>query len=417
MFAAFHNGQDARILRVCQLMILLSANEAASLLDAGISNSATTILLRTGDGALFPNPGADEYFNLILNDAATGQLYEICWCTARAGDSLTVLRGQEGSTARSWVLGDFAFNNITAVSTSTARAYAAQRTPTLPYTMVPADQGVPQYCGTTGTITLPAVAGIQDGYLSVIVCTSGSATITVNTNSATVVLPSGNVTTTFTVGGLQQSITLQWNAGASVWYAIGAASVSHGQQSFTTSGSFTYPAGVFQVFVKVWAAGGAGNTTSDAINPGGGGGAGEYREGWISGAPGNVITITVGAGVSGAGGNGNASQFGSSIICVGGNGGTAGSSGGGGNGGSGGSGGSGGTLEVPGGSGGAPFPTGSSGVAGGYGGAAYASTGIVLASGPLSGFNGNAGQFPGGGSTGCSGTVLASGAGLVVVTW
>jgi hypothetical protein len=97
-------------------MIELFANNAQTQLAAGISSSATTILLTTGTGALFPNPTAGQFFSLTLNDAATGEVYEITYCTARTGDSCTVIRGQEGTTAVSWLLGDFAYNALTAAA-------------------------------------------------------------------------------------------------------------------------------------------------------------------------------------------------------------------------------------------------------------------------------------------------------------
>jgi hypothetical protein len=95
-------------------MILLSVNNASTTLGAPLTSGATNITLATGSGALFPSPATNEYFTLTLNDQATGDLYEICWCTSRTGDSLTVLRGQEGTSAQSWALGDFAYNALTA---------------------------------------------------------------------------------------------------------------------------------------------------------------------------------------------------------------------------------------------------------------------------------------------------------------
>lgn len=86
----------------------LFANDAASTLAAPISNSATTINLASGTGAEFPSPGAQQQFSLTLTDAATGLLTEIVYCTARSGDTLTVVRAQEGTVAQSWLAGDLA---------------------------------------------------------------------------------------------------------------------------------------------------------------------------------------------------------------------------------------------------------------------------------------------------------------------
>jgi hypothetical protein len=101
-------------------MAQLFSNNANTTLASPISSGATTIIVATGTGALFPNPGLGQYFTLTLNDQATGQVYEICYCTARTGDSLTVTRGQEGTTAVAWLLGDFAYNAWTAATSAIA---------------------------------------------------------------------------------------------------------------------------------------------------------------------------------------------------------------------------------------------------------------------------------------------------------
>jgi hypothetical protein len=108
-------------------MIALYADNANTALAAGISSSATTIIVTTGTGGLFPNPTTGQFFTLTLNDQLTGNVYEICYCTARTGDSLTVLRGQEGTTAVAWLLGDFAYNAWTAGTIETGRLLETRR--------------------------------------------------------------------------------------------------------------------------------------------------------------------------------------------------------------------------------------------------------------------------------------------------
>jgi hypothetical protein len=51
---------------------------------------------------------------LTLNDAATQSVFEVLYVTAIAGASLTVLRGQEGTAATTWLTGDFAYASVTA---------------------------------------------------------------------------------------------------------------------------------------------------------------------------------------------------------------------------------------------------------------------------------------------------------------
>jgi hypothetical protein len=87
--------------------------------------------------------------------------------------------------------------------------------------------------------------------------------------------------------------------------------------AFTSSGSFTVPAGVTRLKLTVLGGGGAGGT--HASQPGGGGGAGGRGEHWLSGLmPGAVVPVTVGApgapsGSPGNGGPGGSSSFGSYV--------------------------------------------------------------------------------------------------------
>ncbi len=93
---------------------LIFSNYANTTLAGPISNSATTINLQAGTGALFPNPSSGQAFKISLTDAATQTLNEICLCTARATDALTVLRAQEGTTGLAWNAGDLVAHDLTA---------------------------------------------------------------------------------------------------------------------------------------------------------------------------------------------------------------------------------------------------------------------------------------------------------------
>ncbi|EPC3469983.1 hypothetical protein ACRZCP_002157 [Enterobacter asburiae] len=94
---------------------LLAANNAQTVLAAGISSSATSLTVNTGTGALFPSPTFGvSFFKLTLVDAATGQLSEIVHVTNRSGDYMAIERAQEGTTARAWSANDIAANMMTA---------------------------------------------------------------------------------------------------------------------------------------------------------------------------------------------------------------------------------------------------------------------------------------------------------------
>jgi hypothetical protein len=93
-------------------MTVLFANNATATLASGISSSATAIALSAGQGALFPNPTAGQYFYATLVNPANQ--IEIVKCTARASDTLTVVRGQEGTTARAYLAGEKFEQRVTA---------------------------------------------------------------------------------------------------------------------------------------------------------------------------------------------------------------------------------------------------------------------------------------------------------------
>ena len=142
--------------------------------------------------------------------------------------------------------------------------------------------------------------------------------------------------------------------------------------------SYTVPEGIYQVFVRVTGAGGSG-ANYGATYWGGGGGAGETREGYITVAPGQVLTIVTGQGgaAASAGVNGNigtaSSITGSSpTVSISANPGAGGTTVANGSGGGGGSGGSGGTVSFPGGDGAdGGLVSYGDGIPGGNGGASF----------------------------------------------
>lgn len=91
----------------------LFADNARSTLAGAIGPSATSLTVAPGDGAKFPSPAAGQQFALTLNDNATGLIYEVVYVTSRSGDVMTIVRAQEGTTAKSWNIGDKCWNGPT----------------------------------------------------------------------------------------------------------------------------------------------------------------------------------------------------------------------------------------------------------------------------------------------------------------
>lgn len=171
-------------------------------------------------------------------------------------------------------------------------------------------------------------------------------------------------------------------------------------QAFSASGSFTVPAYVSRIRIRVWAGGGGGGGGNNSGAPtyaGGGGGGGAYAEGNFAVTPGTVYTVTIGAGGAGGasgvnGSNGGTSSVGALISCTGGSLGTAGAIGANGTGGAGGT--SAASFNIAGQAGLAGRNDGTNAflLSGGDGGASFGSSQQAAASGN--------GRGPGGGGAG-----------------
>ncbi|HTN66407.1 MAG TPA: hypothetical protein VL051_09525 [Burkholderiaceae bacterium] len=85
-------------------MALKLSNNAISRLAGNISNSATTLSLAPGDGALFPSLQAGDWFpaTLLKNSGD----FEIVRVTDRQVDILTIERAQENTVALAFGAGD-----------------------------------------------------------------------------------------------------------------------------------------------------------------------------------------------------------------------------------------------------------------------------------------------------------------------
>jgi hypothetical protein len=81
-------------------------------LTSGINDAVTTVSVASVSG--FPAIPSGSYLSLTIIHPATAGIFEIVWVTAISGLNLTVLRGQEGSTAQEWVEGDTIYSDVTA---------------------------------------------------------------------------------------------------------------------------------------------------------------------------------------------------------------------------------------------------------------------------------------------------------------
>ena len=85
-------------------MSVLFSNNASTTLSAGVGNSATSITV--ADGSVFPSISGSDYFYVTLEVDSDSDLKEIVKVTARSGNTLTITRGQDGTSARTFSSGD-----------------------------------------------------------------------------------------------------------------------------------------------------------------------------------------------------------------------------------------------------------------------------------------------------------------------
>lgn len=72
-------------------------NNATTTVPSVVSSTATSIAVASGTGSLFPILGTGDYFYATLQSVTN--VIEIVKVTARTDDTMTVVRGQEGTLA------------------------------------------------------------------------------------------------------------------------------------------------------------------------------------------------------------------------------------------------------------------------------------------------------------------------------
>jgi len=210
-------------------------NNAKTVLGAPLSNSATSLTLFSGSGALFPVPAAGQFFRISLLDALTQSVVEIVTCTARTGDVCTITRAQEGTTAVSWLTGDYAANN------PTAGAIANLAQPI----QIQSNQFVSSSAGgtadaLTGTFT-PAITSLTNGMALNVRAGSANATTTptFSPNGLTplvIVKGAGVPLAVGDIAGAGHWIELQYDQTLNVWVLLNPATgVSTRAANFTKS--------------------------------------------------------------------------------------------------------------------------------------------------------------------------------------
>lgn len=105
-------------------MSIVLTNFQNTTLAAASASGSTSFTLSSS--ANLPTLTAGQIMPLVLNDAATGTIYEVVYVTAISGAVLTVTRAQEGTTAQNWNIGDFAYCAPTAETLATINGSSSQ---------------------------------------------------------------------------------------------------------------------------------------------------------------------------------------------------------------------------------------------------------------------------------------------------
>jgi len=124
-------------------------NNAVGTLAAAYGPGATALTLTAGQGARFPSPLAGEWFPVTVVDVLNN--IEIVKCTARIADTLTVVRGQEGTVARNLGVGEKVEHRLTAAALIAIRDRALDPTQNPDASITAAKLGL-------NAVTNPAIA-------------------------------------------------------------------------------------------------------------------------------------------------------------------------------------------------------------------------------------------------------------------
>jgi hypothetical protein len=183
-------------------------NFAKVTVSQGYDSNATQITLVTGDGAKLPDPATEGAFNLVwyndtdYKDPADDPYVEIVRVTAKSGDTLTIQRGQEGTSAQNHNLSGKTYKMVLSLTKKTIDdlQYLAINTQTANYTLVLTDAGklINMNSSSALTLTVPANSSVPFPVgTRIYVRKGGAGNVTISgATGVTINAPFGNTITT-----------------------------------------------------------------------------------------------------------------------------------------------------------------------------------------------------------------------------
>lgn len=200
------------------------------------ATSGLSLTLPSGEGARFPDPAVVGAYNVLItatgSTGATPANSELVRFTAKSGDTFTMARAQESTSARSIVAGDLVILVVTKKMIADMQvAIAALETPTIntqagSYTAVLGDANkvVQMNSGSAQTFTIPANASVAipvGAAIEVWQTGAGALTVVITTDTLNRRSAAGGFGTgSFTLTGQGASVLLR-KTGTTTWWAAG----------------------------------------------------------------------------------------------------------------------------------------------------------------------------------------------------
>lgn len=195
---------------------------------------ATTLTVQSGLGERFPSPTAGTYFLLTIEDMVTRER-EICRCTARTGDALTIVRAQEGSSALAFsedtsivqmrvtrdTLGGF--SQLDSTETHTAGKWTSEVVPAIVTGVVTIDSSLSNcfYVQATEAITLAFTNGGSGQVINVTIQQDATGSRGISLSGGNWMLPAATAPTWSTDPLAVDMLSMRWVDALSKWLIVG----------------------------------------------------------------------------------------------------------------------------------------------------------------------------------------------------
>ena len=204
-------------------MSFLFSNNAIGTLAGPITSAAAALTLNAGQAAAFPAPTSPDVFYATLTDAATQSLIEIVKVTAVSGNVFAIVRAQDGTSALSWLAGDFVSHRVVALELRLLNAVVPAGGILLwSGSIATVPQGWNLCDGTNGTPNLTDRFVVGAGLTYAVGATGGGGTITLTSDQ----MPAHTHVATVTDPGHNHTYQGVWStaggkAAGTIWTDVG----------------------------------------------------------------------------------------------------------------------------------------------------------------------------------------------------